>query len=382
LVTQAWRGSTKIDPFRLHLSQPIADREIIDTAVDALQNDRYVLGENVLKFEEEFARYVGTDYAISMSSGTSALTLTWICLGLDPGKEVLTTPFSYQATADSIIYAGGKPRFADISMKNYNLDPHKARKANKKTVQGIQPVHLYGHPADIGELRELCDSKRMWLVEDCCQAHGAKYQGKKVGSLGDAACFSFYPSKNMTVLGDGGITVTNSRKLATKISIVRNGGRISHYRHSMVGVTSRLNSINAAIGRVQLRRLDEWNQKRRELATLYQKYLGGVTQIGLPPEPSHQVEPVYHIYAIRTKRRNQLKAWLEKRGIECGVHYPIPIHLQPAYRKRFGYTRGSFPLTESMSASCLSLPMHPNLSADDVMLVADEIKSFFQDKRC
>lgn len=346
-------------------------------AGDALRNDRYVGGENVDKFEEEFAKYIGVDHAVSTSSGTNALTFIMISIGAK-GKKYVTTPLSFIASANSILHAGGQPVFADISESDYCLDPKSAEDQLRRGAEGLLPVHIYGHPAPLDAFLSLSEEYDVPLVEDACQAHGARYKGRRVGSIGTAAAFSFFPSKNMTVLGDGGMVTTNDDGVACMVKKLRNSGRASRYEHDSLGYTARLNTVNAAIGRVQLRHLDEWNERRSQIAILYSRMLSSVSQIKLPPSPNSSVEPVYHQFVIRTRSRNELHSHLDSSGIECGVHYPLPIHLQPLYVQMYGFDRGSFVKSEEMCQECLSLPMHPFLSDDDVITVCAQIEDFFR----
>jgi perosamine synthetase len=357
------------------LGNPIFLPDMEEAAVDALRNDRYLFGENVVKFEEEFARFVGTKYAVATSSGTNALQ--FILLALDMrGKKVVTTPNSFIASANAIIQAGGTPVFADITEENYCLSPTEAEKQLRSGASGMLPVHIYGYPSDFDEFRELSVKYNVPIVEDACQAHGAAYKGRMAGSLGTAAAFSFYPRKNMSVLGDGGMVTTDDEKIAKMVAKLRDGGRVSRYEHDVVGYTSRLNSVNAAIGRVQLRHLDEWNRRRKGIAKAYGQLLKDVSGITLPPTGDEDRSPVYHQYVIRSPSRDLLKAHLERNGVESGVHYPIPIHMQPVYVKMYGYQKGAYPRSERLAAECLSLPMSPMLSDADVKYVSEVISRF------
>jgi dTDP-4-amino-4,6-dideoxygalactose transaminase len=257
------------------------------------------------------------------------------------------------------------------------LDPDRAEQKLNIGAKSIVPVHLYGYPANMQAIVEAAKNHGVSIVEDCCQAHGALYKGNRVGSLGDVGCFSFYPSKNMTVCGDGGMAVTNNEETANKIAKLRDCGRKSHYEHDMMGVTARLNTVNAAIGRVQLKMLEGWNQKRREVAKQYYNLLSDVNQISLPPNGSSQTVPVYHLYVIRTSQRDQLKSYLESRGIQCGIHYPLPIHLQPIYKRLFGYREGDFPASELAAKQVMSLPMYPHLQKEAIEKISEEIHNFF-----
>ncbi|XES77702.1 MAG: DegT/DnrJ/EryC1/StrS family aminotransferase [Candidatus Bathyarchaeia archaeon] len=366
---------------KIPLAKPVFDEEMKNAAVDALQNEKFVLGESVYKFEEEFAHYCGVKRAVSTSSGTFALQLALQALGVTCKDKVVTTPFSFIATANSIYCAGAKPVFADIHPATYNVDPAKMKQELTEEVKALMPVHLYGYPADLNSVSELTEDGKRVVVEDCCQAHGAKYQGKRVGSIGSVGCFSFYSAKNMTVGGDGGMAVTDNEEVANRIAKLRDCGRISHYEHDLIGVTARLNTANAAVGRVQLRRLEEWNKKRQAAANRYNELLSDLSEIELPPSENAQTVPVYHLYAIRLKKRDELKAHLEGRGIQCGIHYPIPIHLQPIYRQLYGYKEGDFPICEQICKEVLSLPMYPDLKPSDIEQVSQSIHEFFARKK-
>jgi len=365
---------------RIPLAKPFLNEEVKEAVIHALENERFVLGESVYKFEEELARYCGVEYAVAVSSGTNALQLSLIALGLAKGDKVITTPFSFIATANCIIHAGGEPVFADIERSTFNIDPKRIRERLGPNVKAILPVHLYGYPAEMDEINEMARERNLRVVEDACQAHGATYKGKKSGSLGDAGCFSFYASKNLTVCGDGGAVVTNDGELAKLVAKLRDCGRSSKYVHDVIGYTSRLNTMNAAIGRVQLKYLDQWNDARRRIAREYNRLLSDVEGLELPPFETQAVKPAYHLYVVRTKRRDELKNWLEENGIECGIHYPMPIHLQPIYRKLYGYREGQYPESEEVSRTCLSIPMHPFLTDEEVKYVCDKIIEFFSRK--
>ena len=362
---------------KIPLAKPVFDEEMKNAAIDALQNERFVMGESVFKFEEEFARYCGTKYAVSTSSGTFALQFSLIALGVNRGDHVVTTPFSFVATANAALHVGAVPVFADVDIRTCNIDPELAKEKITSKTRAVIPVHLYGFPADMKSIEDIFGDKGCVVVEDACQAHGAEYCGQKVGALGDVGCFSFYSSKNMTVCGDGGMVVTNDEDIASKVAKLRDCGRASHCEHDSIGFTARLNTVNAAIGRVQLKRLDEWNEKRRACAKLYDEFLNDLDELLLPPTGSFDIKPVYHLYVIRTNLRDKLNVWLEQRGIQCGVHYPLPIHLQPIYRKLFAYKGGEFPKSELLSKTALSLPMYPELRKDEIKYTCQSIHDFF-----
>ncbi len=362
---------------KIPLAKPIFNDEMKNAAVLALQNEKFVMGESVFKFEEEFAKYCGVKRAVSTSSGTFALQFALQALGIKPKDKVLTTPYSFIATANAAYCAGANPVFAEVDEKTGNLDPLQVKGTIQRDAALIMPVHLYGFPANLDPIVQEASEKGNSIIEDCCQAHGARYHGKRVGSLGDIGCFSFYPSKNMTVCGDGGMATTNNEDAANKIAKLRDCGRKSHYEHDMIGFTARLNTVNAAIGRVQLKKLDEWNEKRRSVARLYDRLLSDVEEISLPPAETSQVQPVYHLYVIKTNQRDQLKNHLESRDIQCGIHYPIPIHLQPIYQKEFGYKKGDFPISESLANQVLSIPIYPDMERTAVEKVSQTIHEFF-----
>lgn len=362
------------------LAKPIVTREMVEAAIYALQNERFVLGESVYKFEEEFARYCGAKYAVSTSSGTNALQLALLALDVKWRDEVVTTPASFIATANVAIHVGAIPIFADIDLKTYTIDPLEVEKSFSEKSKVVIPVHLYGYPADMDKIIEVSEMRGIFVVEDASQAHGAIYKGSKVGTIGDVGCFSFYPSKCMTVCGDGGMVVTNNGEVAEKVIKLRDCGRSHKYIHDMIGYTARLNTINAAIGRVQLRYLDKWNEARRKNARLYDKLLSHISEVTLPCCGESDIKPVYSLYVIRTKYRDKLKRWLEGNGVECGLHYELPIHLQPIYRKLYRYKGGEYPRSEKLCRTCLSIPLYPELKKDDIMYVYEKIYEFFDKK--
>ena len=357
--------------------KPVLNDEMIKAAVRVLENERYVLGESVYKFEEDFAKYFNAKYAISTNSGTAALHLSLLALGIRRSEQVITTPFSFIATSNAILHVGAIPIFADIDLKTYNIDPNRIRRKITRRTKAIIPVHLYGYPADMDRIMEVAEKHGVKVLEDACQAHGAEYKGSKVGNIGDVGCFSFYPSKNMTVCGDGGMVLTNNEEIAELVRKLRDCGRKTKYRHDIVGYTMRLNTINAAIGRVQLERLDVWNEKRRENAALYNKLLSDIEEVVLPPAGNSYVKPVYHLYVIRAEKRDKLRKWLEDNGIQCGIHYPLPIHLQPIYQQLFKFKGGEYPYSELGSRTCLSIPMYPDLSTEEIRYVSEKIHEFY-----
>ena len=367
---------------KISLIEPILTDDMIDAAVRALKNERYLKGESVKKFEEEFANFIGTKHAIAVNSGTTALHLSLITMDVKEGDYVITTPATFIATANVITYIKANPIFVDISLETYNIDPQKLEKTIKEfkdKVKAIIPVHLYGYSCDMDAIMEIAERYNVKVLEDACQAHGATYKGRKVGSFGDAGALSFYPSKNMTVCGDGGMVTTNDNEIAEIVESLRDVGRskTNPYIHEYIGYTARMNTVNAAIGRIQLKYLEKWNERRRKIAREYNKKLNGIGDLILPPKENSKVKPVYHLYVVRTKYRDQLKEYLEKRGIECGIHYPLPVHLQPPYR-RIGFKEGMFPNAERWAREVLSLPMHPNLTRDEIEYIISCVEEFFR----
>jgi perosamine synthetase len=361
---------------RIGLCKPVVTEEMIEAATEALRNERFVLGESVFKFEEAFADYVGTEHAVSVSSGTAALTLTLIAMGIK-GNEILTTPLSFVATATSIVHAGGTPRFTDVQEDDFLIDPTDIVSRLTEKTRGIMPVHLFGHPCEMDAIWDIASERGLMVVEDAAQAHGAKYKNRRTGSLGNAGCFSFYSTKNMTVGGDGGMVTTDDERLAEDIRKLRHCGRVSQYVHDVFGFTSRLNSANAAFGLVQLKYLDEWNERRRAIASRYTDILRQTERVETPPVPSKELTSVFHLYAIRAEYRDGLAHHLTTHGVECGIHYPVPIHLQPVYREVYGYKEGEFPVSESLTGKLLSLPMFPEMTDEEVDYVCECIEDFY-----
>lgn len=370
----------EVSQMKIPLASPVFDDEMKRVTLAALSSEPFVLGESVFRFEEEFAKYCGVHYAVSTSSGTCALQLSLIALDIKRGNHVITTPATFIATANAALHVNAVPVFADIDLRTYNVDPVLLKNKMTEKTKAIVPVHLFGYPADMNSISEISERHHVCVIEDACQAHGAEYYGKKVGSIGDVGCFSFYSTKNMTVCGDGGMVVTDDKKIADIVAKLRDCGRVSQYEHDVVGFTSRLNTANAAIGRVQLKRLEEWNERRRTIAKLYCSLLSDLHEVVLPPNDESEVKPVYHLYVIRTHFRDALKAWLERNGVKCGIHYPLPIHLQPIYRKLFGYKEGDFPKSELLCKTALSLPMFPGLEKQEIHYICGKIREFFDQR--
>ena len=359
------------------------EEEILSTTKRVFEKGRFILGEEVSAFEEEFARYCGVRYGVGVNSGTDGLYLALRAAGIGEGDEVVTVANSFIASALAISFTGAKPIFVDIEPETYNLDPNalehllkRQRTTGKRQrIKAILPVHLYGHPAQMDAVMEVSHRYNLAVIEDACQAHGAKFNNKKVGSFGAMGCLSFYPTKNLGGSGDGGMVITDDKKLYEKLRLLRCYGEKKKYVHILQGGNSRLDEIQAAILRVKLRYLDKWNDQRRTKALRYKKELEGSGVVcPVEKEGSHHV---YHLFVIRTRKRNSLGAFLKGKGIETLIHYPTPIHLQKAY-KDLGYQRGDLPVTERYAQGILSLPFFPELSEREIDEVGDQVKNFFK----
>jgi len=341
--------------------------EMENAALEALKNEKYVMGESVFKFEEEFADYITTKYAVTLNSGNSALQLSLIALGISEKKsKVITSTNSFIASANCILATGGIPILCDIHEEDGNID---INSTNQKA-DALIPVHIYGNPCDYDSIRAKSEEYNIPIIEDACQAHGAIFNGKKVGSIGDVGCFSFYTTKNMTVCGDGGMVTTNNEEIANKIRSLRDNGRISKNEHDKLGYTMRLNTINAAIGRVQLRHLDEWNKRKREISSIYRNQLEEDCILTENPKG----EAVYHQIVLRHEKRNEIMEHLSKNEIGTMIHYPIPIHKQPLYKK-FNY---NLPKAEDFSQKILSLPSYPALTDEEIKTTCEKINEMIR----
>ncbi len=332
----------------------------------------FILGKEAQDFEEEFAQYCEAQYAVGVNSGTDALYLALAALDVKVGDEVILPAFTFIATALCISYAGAKPVFVDIEPETYNLDPKKLKKAITKKTKAIIPVHIYGQAADMNEILAIAKENKLKVVEDAAQAHGAKYEGRKIGSLGEVACFSFYPTKGLGAFGDAGMIVTKDKSIYEKAKMLRDYGRIGRYEHKVKGYNSRLDTIQAVILSAKLKYLDEWNAMRDEKAAYYCQLLkssDGVKTPTIKPNRTH----VFQTFAIRIKNRNKICEALNQRGIGTLIHYPIPLHLQEAY-KELGHKRGDFPISELIADEILSLPMFPHISKKQIEFVCDQLK--------
>ena len=340
---------------------PEFTKDMENAAIDALKNEKFVMGESVFKFEEEFARYTGTKFAISVNSGNAALQLSLISLGITEKSKVITSTNSFVASANCILMTGAKPILCDINYDDGNID---IKTTNEKP-EAIIPVHIYGNPCDFDSIKSVSETHKAPIIEDACQAHGATFDHKKVGSIGDVGCFSFYPTKNMTVGGDGGMVTTNNEEIKKQIDSLRDNGRRTRTEHDKLGFTMRLNTVNAAIGRIQLQTLDEKNKRRRELASLYKKFLGDDCMLDENPKGTS----VYHQIIIKHQKRDEIFSHLSKNNIGVAIHYPRPIHKQPLY-ENLGY---NLPISEKFSNEVLSIPSFPQLKDDDVKVICEKI---------
>ncbi len=347
-------------------------KDDIDDAIQQVINKTaFAGGPFVAQFEKDFAAFCHSKYAVGVNSGTSALWLALIGLGVGPGDEVITAPNSFIATAEAISYCGATPVFVDIDETTYNINPQLIESAITPKTKAIIPVHLFGQTADMDPILTLAKKHNLFVIEDAAQAHGALYKGQPAGSMGDAGCFSFYPGKNLGAYGEGGAVVTNNADLAVKIRMLRDHGQSEKYHHDMIGWNARLEGMQAAVLSVKLKHLDDWNDSRRANARTYAAVLPHGNGFVLPHEAAYG-KHIYHVYAVRVKNREDLMAILREQDIGCGIHYPIPIHLTGAYEK-LGYAEGSFPVAEKCAQEFLSLPMFPELTHDHILRVADVI---------
>src|SRR5579859_1457178 len=347
----------------------------VDAAISrVLESTQYVLGPEVAAFEREFAAHHQAEFAVGVNTGTSALHLALLAAGLGAGDEVITVPFTFVATAAAIMYTGARPVFVDIDPASFNIDVSRIEAAITPRTRAILPVHLYGQPADMDPIIEIARRRGLVVVEDAAQAHAAEYKGRRAGSLADIACFSFYPGKNLGAYGEGGAVTTDNPDYARQIRLLRDWGADKKYHHQLRGYNYRLEELQAAILRVKLRHLDAWTNARRTHAALYNQLLSESPAIS--PREQTYAHHVYHIYAIRSREREQLQESLRTAGIQTGIHYPIPVHLQPAYSD-LGYHAGDFPETERAAAEVLSLPMFAELDGTQIHQVVDSVMTHY-----
>lgn len=349
-----------------------AIRPDIDTAIQRVVDSAgFIMGPEVRAFEEAFAVYCGVAHCVGVSSGTAALTLSLRALGVGPGDEVITVAHTFIATAEAICAVGARPVFVDIDPHTYTMDPDQLAAAITSATRAVIPVHLYGQPADMTRINQIAQTHGLAVVEDAAQAHGSTWCGQKAGNLARLACFSFYPGKNLGAYGDAGAVTTNDRVLAEQVRLLRNHGRRSKYLHEQVGFGERLDTLQAAILAAKLPHLDCWIVARRRLAQRYNELLAGC-EIGLP-RVAAGAESAWHLYVIRTPRRDEVAEYLKRHGVETGVHYPVPLHLQPAFAA-LDYRPGALPITEAVANTCLSLPLYPEMTDDQQERVAGLIR--------
>ncbi|MEJ2637190.1 MAG: DegT/DnrJ/EryC1/StrS family aminotransferase, partial [Calditrichia bacterium] len=343
--------------------------------LNVMESAQYINGPDVKMLSEEMQEYLKVKHAIPCASGTDALQLALMALNIGPGDEVITTPFTFVATAETIGLLGARPVYADIDERTYNINPSLIEKAITKKTKAIIPVHLYGQPADMDAILEVAGKHNLPVIEDSAQAVGARYKGKPVCSMGELGWISFFPSKNLGACGDAGMVTTNDDELADKVRMIANHGSRVRYTHELLGVNSRLDSMQAAILRIKLKHLDEWNRTRREIASYYSEGLKGhgITT----PFVADYAEHIYHQYTIQTENRDGLQNFLNERKIPNAIHYPIPLHIQPAFKELSGYQEGSFPVAEKIAGRVISLPMHPDLNREEMDYIIESILAFY-----
>jgi dTDP-4-amino-4,6-dideoxygalactose transaminase len=359
-------------PFVDLKAQYVGIKEEVNAAIQGiLETCQFTLGSEVAAFEQEFSAYCGAQYGIGVNTGTSALHLALLAAGIGAGDEVITVPFTFVATVAAIYYTGAKPVFVDINPQTFTMDVGAIESAITERTKAILPVHLYGQPADMDSILEIAKRHNLIVIEDAAQAHGAEYKGKRVGSLGDMGCFSFYPGKNLGAYGEGGMVVTNNPEYTRTIRMLRDWGAEQKYHHVLKGYNFRLEGIQGAVLRVKLRHLEAWTEARRTAARHYDEFLGGCVPT---PQAMPYARHVYHIYAIRTQNRLDWQQALQAKDIHTGIHYPIPVHLLEAYSD-LGYKRGDFPHSELAADEVLSLPMFPELTQAQCKEVSGAVKT-------
>ena len=348
-------------------------RAEIRKAIDAvIESGAFAGGPFVEAFEKKFAAYCGVPYAVGVGNGTDALWISLLALDIGPGDEVITVPNTFMATAEAITYTGARPVFVDVEENNYTLDPARLKAAITPRTRAVIPVHLFGQMADMDPIMEVAREHGLHVIEDAAQAHGATYKGRPAGSVGDAGCFSFYPGKNLGAFGEAGAVVTHDAKIHGRLRMLRDHGQSRKYHHAMVGWNCRMDGIQGAVLEIKLRNLDAGNARRRAVASRYDAELRGVPGI-VTPGRSASNEHVYHVYAIRAQQRDEVMRKLAEHGIGSGIHYPVPVHLQEAYAS-LGHAEGSFPIAERCAREFISLPMFPELMAEQVGYVTETLK--------
>ncbi len=364
-------------PFLDLRAQHEALREEINASIqEVIECNAFAGGPFVAAFEEDFAAFCESKFAIGVGSGTEALWLVLLALGVGEGDEVITVPSTFMATAEAISFANATPVFVDIQERTYTLDPALLERAITPATRAIIPVHLFGQMADMDPIMEIARRHGLYVIEDACQAHGAEYKGRKAGSIGDAGCFSFYPGKNLGAFGEAGAVVTNNGELKRKIQVLRDHGQSKKYNHDVIGWNARMDGIQGAVLRVKLKYLARANARRRANARLYEQHFAGLNDLIIPKEASY-ASHVYHVYAVRVKGRDALMRSLADAQIGCAIHYPVPVHLQEAYRS-LGLSRGTFPVAEKCADEFISLPMFAELTPEQVAMVAGKVKAWLQ----
>ncbi len=352
--------------------------EINEAIRHVIESGHYIMGDEVEDFEREIAKYCNTKYAVSVASGTDALVLSLKACGIQAGDEVITTPFTFTATVEAIVHCGATPVFVDIDFRTFNIDVTQIESERTSHTKAIIPVHLFGQPANMDKIIEISKKHNIRIIEDCAQAFGAEYKGKKVGSIGDMGCLSFFPSKNLGAYGDGGMVVTNDLYLADCVRILRNHGTISTYHHTIPGYNSRLDAVQAAILRVKLKYIDGWIHSRRQATSMYTKLLEGIEGI-LTPDLDNNVFSSANYYTLRIDgrfiAREALRKHLAMNQIDSAVYYPLSLHLQQAY-KYLGYYNGDFPESETAQEQVLSLPLFPEITQDQIITIVDNINEY------
>lgn len=362
----------KIDLRNLTREYSSIKNELEKEILSVSRSANYILGEKLEKFEQNFAKFCGVKYAIGVGSGTAALQLSLNALNIGKGDEVITTSMSFCATAEAIALVGAIPVFVDVNEDTLSINPEKIKSAITSKTKAIIPVHLYGVPADLHQLIKICKQNKLYMIEDCAQAHGCFYENKHVGTFGEFGCFSFMSAKNLGGMGDSGCIITNNKKYAEKIKKLRNHGRNTKYRHIVLGSSERMDTIQAAILNIKLKYLIGWNKKRKNLAKIYNQMLDRNKITTLPNSVINNC--VYYVYPIFIKNRNRLKKMLEKNNIATGLYYPIPLHLQPVFNY-LGYKKGSFPIAEKMAKRVLAIPMNSFLSKVEVSKIINIINT-------
>jgi len=363
-------------PFLDLKTQHASIRDEIDAVIkQVIDNTAFAGGPFVAQFEKEFASFCQCAFAIGVGSGTDALWLSLLALGIGSNDEVITVPNTFIATAEAISFCGARPVLVDIDEKTYTMNPELLEAAVTPRTKAIIPVHLYGQMADMDPIMEVARKHKLYVIEDACQAHGATYKGRAAGSIGDAGCFSFYPGKNLGACGEAGAVVTNNPDLDKQIRILRDHGQPQKYHHSAIGWNARMDGFQGAILNIKLKYLNQWTEARRRNAALYSKLFSTVDGIQIPAEADY-AKHVYHIYPILVKNRDALIAYLEGQDVSCGIHYPVPVHLTEAYRF-LCYKKGDFPESEKSAAHVLSLPMYPELTDNQIQYVVNSVIAFY-----